>query len=118
MAIPEQALKFDIKRLLDSRGAFWSVVKGGPHSKVGDPDIIACYRGFFVGIEAKTDTGKLSGWQVLRRDQILKADGIWVLARCKEDVETVLDRIDLVIARIESLTGTKWDDLWDVQDSG
>ena len=113
MATPEQDLKFDIKGLLDYRGAFWSAVKGGPHSKPGDPDIIACYRGFFIGIEAKTDTGKLSGWQEMRRDQIVKADGIWVLARCKEDVEEVLDDIDESLAdagaTIEVARGAGWD---------
>lgn len=113
MATPEQDIKLNIKRLLDSRGAFWSAVKGGPHSKPGDPDIIACYRGLFIGIEAKTDTGKLSGWQEMRRDQILKADGFWVLARCKEDVEDVLDDIDEqmseVGAAIEVARGAGWD---------
>ena len=118
MATPEQDIKKDIKDFITSKMGFWSSVKGGAHSKLGDPDIVACYRKIYIGIEGKTDEGKLNGWQELRRDQILEAGGLWTLARSVEDVETVLDRIDTVIARIESLTGMKWDDLWDVQNSG
>lgn len=75
---------------------------------------LAAYGKIYIGIEGKTDKGRLDGWQELRRDQILEAGGLWTLARSVEDVETVFDRIDTVIARIESLTGVKWDDLWNV----
>ena len=56
----EADLKKKIKRLIEDRGGFWSAVKGGEYSKPGDPDIIACYRGYFIAIEGKSATGSPS----------------------------------------------------------
>lgn len=58
MATPEQDLKRELKRFIEAIGGYWAVVQGGPYSKPGDPDIIACIDGRFVGIEAKTDMGR------------------------------------------------------------
>lgn len=94
MTTPEQRIKKDIKDALEARGAFWSAIKGGPHSKPGDPDMVACYKGHYIGIEAKTATGRLSEIQRLRAQQIRDAGGIWVEARSTAPVLEVLDTID------------------------
>jgi hypothetical protein len=43
-------------KYLRERGAY--VVKnwGGPHSRVGLPDLFVCYRGHFIGLELKNPT--------------------------------------------------------------
>lgn len=86
----EAQIKRDIKRYLESVGAFWSAVKGGAHSKTGDPDLIACHQGRYYGIEAKTDIGRQSEWQKLRQAEIEKAGGVYILARSVEDVKKVI----------------------------
>ncbi len=58
MPTPEQLIKRDLKRFIEGIGGYWASVQGGPGSKPGDPDIIACIDGRFIGIEAKTDTGR------------------------------------------------------------
>ncbi len=90
---PESELKRDIKRLLEARGAFWSMVTGGPYSKPGDPDIIACYKGRYIGIEAKSAHGVQRPEQIIRQKQIEAAGGIYILAYSVKAVEDCLDSI-------------------------
>ena len=85
--MPEAEIKKKIKDYLKEKGAFWSAVKGGAHTKPGDPDLIVCYKGKFIGIEAKTPTGVQSPMQKLREQQIKDAGGIYILARSVDDVK-------------------------------
>ena len=95
MSTPEGRFKSDLKHLLEKRGAFWSMIKGGANSKNGDPDMIVCYKGRYIGIEAKDIYGSQSEWQKLRQKQIEDAGGIYILAKADiKTVEDVLDRID------------------------
>ena len=83
---PEGALKKAIKELLTDCGAFWSMIPEGSYAKTGDPDMVACYKGCYIGIEAKTPTGVQSDWQKLRQQQIESANGFYILARKVDDV--------------------------------
>lgn len=85
--MPEAEIKKKIKDYLKEIGAFWSAIKGGAHSKPGDPDLVVCYKGKFIGIEAKTQTGVQSPMQKLREQQIKDAGGIYILARSVDDVK-------------------------------
>lgn len=89
---PEAELKKDIKSYLDSIGAYWCMIKGGAHSKPGDPDIVACFKGRFVGVEAKTYEGTQSTIQKLRQRQIEAAGGTYILARSVDDIRAVMDK--------------------------
>lgn len=86
----ESVLKKAIKARLEEQGAYWCEIKGGAHSKPGDPDIVACVNGRFLAIEAKTPDGRLSESQALRARQILASEGLWVCARSVGDVEEAL----------------------------
>lgn len=97
----ESNIKFEIKAYLEYRGGFWSDVSGGAYSKPGDPDIVACYRGRYIGIEGKTDEGREAPEQVTRASQIEAAGGIRVLACSVYDVRDVLNDIDKEIERCQ-----------------
>ena len=90
----ESDLKKMMKAYLKSRGAYVVPVANGAYAKIGDPDIVACYKGVFVAIEGKTYTGRQSDWQKLRMDQVHDAGGIYVVARSVDIIEQVLDEID------------------------
>lgn len=91
---PESKLKRDLKNLLNDRGAYWCSIAEGAYAKPGDPDIVACYKGTFIGIEAKTYDGTQSEWQKLREKMIVRAGGMYLLVRSVKDVIEVLDAID------------------------
>lgn len=88
MPSPEAKLKTDIRRLLEEEGAYWCNIAEGAFAKPGDPDIVACVRGRFVAIEAKSATGRQSVTQKQRQTQIEEAGGTYILAR---DLEAVRD---------------------------
>lgn len=90
MSTQEQLIKKDIKSYLTKIGAFWSMIQGGAYSKPGDPDIVACVKGRYVGIEVKTPTGKLSELQKVRGSEIEKAGGIWIVTTSKEGLDSEL----------------------------
>lgn len=90
----EADLKKKIKRLIEDRGGFWSAVKGGEYSKPGDPDIIACYRGYFIAIEGKSATGSPSEEQEDCKAWVLDAGGIHIYAYNLDVVRATLDMID------------------------
>lgn len=89
----ESEIKRKIKKYLDSVGAFWSAVTGGAYSKPGDPDLIACFRGRYIAIEAKTPRGVQSPIQKRRQREIMEAGGVYILARSVEDVADIIEEI-------------------------
>ena len=91
---PEARISRAIQKRLKERGAFCFKVHGSEHMMAGLPDIIACYRGLFVGFEVKTATGRVSDRQVYVHKQIERADGEVHVVRSVDDAERVLDSID------------------------
>lgn len=75
MPTPEQALKKRIKDAIIRAGGTYVQVQQGAGTKTGDPDLVMCYKGCFVGIEAKTYQGRQSDWQKLRESEIRAAGG-------------------------------------------
>ena len=56
----ETAFVAQIKRYLKSKGAYCEKIWGGGFQSAGIPDIIGCYKGYFIGIEAKVGNNKPS----------------------------------------------------------
>lgn len=83
---PETEIKRKIKRCIEESGGYWCAIKGGIHAKPGDPDLVACYKGRFIAIEAKSSSGTLSEVQRTRARQIIEAGGLHILARSLDDV--------------------------------
>ena len=86
----ESAIKKEMKDWLDSEGIFWSMVTGGAYSKKGDPDLIICVDGRFVGIEGKTEDGCQSKIQKIRMRQIRESGGEYAVARNLEELKQVV----------------------------
>ena len=80
--------------LLVEAGARPFKIQGGGHQEVGIPDILVCYRGQFIGLEAKMPGGKVSPRQALVMKSIRDAGGIAV-------VFTAVDQVELLLARIK-----------------
>ena len=89
----EKNIENNIKRYLKSIGAYYVKYFGNQFSQVGVPDILACYKGKFIGIEVKNETGKTSPLQDVNLEQIKQAGGISLVARSVEDVKQVIDKL-------------------------
>lgn len=85
-----------IKRYLASLGSdvfFWKE-HGGPYGTSGVPDIICCYKGRFLGLEAKLPGGKLTELQKRALDKINRAGGIARHVESVDDARAVIRLAD------------------------
>ena len=85
-----------IKRYLASLGSdvFFFKEHGGPYGTSGVPDIICCYKGRFLGFEAKLPGGKLTELQKRALDKINRAGGIARRVESVDDVRAVIRLAD------------------------
>jgi hypothetical protein len=59
----------------------------------GNPDIVVCYKGIFVGLEIKTKTGKQSPSQEKTEQEIINAGGKYFIIRSIDDVINALESL-------------------------
>lgn len=90
----EGVLVSKIKKYLIKNGAYCENIWGGGFQAAGIPDIIACYKGVFLGIEVKLDYNKPSEIQKAKLKLINKAGGIGIVAYSVDDVKEVLKEVD------------------------
>lgn len=93
----EKAITHAIRGLLKTLRVFHWKEHGGLGSTPGVPDIIGCYHGRMLGIEVKTDRGRVSEHQQRFIDNINAAGGIAFVARSIEDVIKHLGLEDRVL---------------------
>ena len=69
-----------VKKFLKEKGAwvlkYWG---GAAYTKSGIPDLLVCFKSYFLGIELKAPNGKPSELQLYNLRQINKAEGISIL---------------------------------------
>lgn len=90
----ESAITAAIRRLLKRRGAYAVKIFGSGRGRIGVPDILASYRGRFIGVEVKQRRGVVSAIQDHEMRQIRKSGGVAIAAKHEDEVEQVLDEID------------------------
>lgn len=76
---PEKKVKIKVKKILDRLGAYHCMPSTGGYGASGVPDIIACYKGRFVGIECKANGGKPTALQKKHLKDIQTAEGFSVV---------------------------------------
>lgn len=85
-----------IRRYLGTLGEdvfFWKE-HGGPYGVSGVPDIICCYKGRFLGLEAKLPGSRLTPLQRRALEKINRAGGIARRVESVEDVKAVIAQAD------------------------
>ena len=82
----EAMLTKSVRQLLSAAGIFHWKNFGGPMGQPGVPDILACHKGRFIGIELKAPNGKVSDQQTEFLKRINDAGGIGFVARTLDDV--------------------------------
>ena len=92
----ERTIVQSILTYLRSRGAFAEKVHGDAVQSVL-LDIIACYRGIFLHLEAKRPGGKLTPRQKYIIQRVQDAGGRAYKVESVDDVTSILDEIDRFI---------------------
>jgi Holliday junction resolvase len=75
---------------------FFPVTGGFGHS--GVPDIVACYRGYFIAIECKAGKGKTTALQDQQIEKIRTAGGVAIIVN-----EDEVAMVKLTLETVESL---------------
>jgi hypothetical protein len=68
---------------------------GGMYGTAGLPDIICCYHGWFVGLEVKAPSGKLSKLQEIMIQKINAAKGQAFKVTSVEEVKEILQNLHI-----------------------
>lgn len=98
MGTEENNITKRIKEFLTQNNIWHVKYFANSYTKKGIPDILACVNGLFVGIEVKTDKGKLSPMQLYQAQEILNSQGYWFCVRpnnfeqFKNDIKNLLDK--------------------------
>ena len=60
---PEGIVKKKIKDILQAKGAYFTMPIGTGYGSAGVPDFVICYKGRFIGVEAKANGNKPTALQ-------------------------------------------------------
>jgi len=73
---PERAVKRRVTKMLDEAGAYYFFPATHGYGRSGVPDIIACLKGQFIGIECKAGKGTTTALQERELSRIREAGGV------------------------------------------
>jgi hypothetical protein len=78
---PERAVKVRVTKMLDKAGAYYFYPATHGYGRSGVPDIVACLRGQFIGIECKAGRGATTALQDRELKRIREAGGVALVIR-------------------------------------
>lgn len=76
---PEAKVKASVTKILKEFGAYYFSPMTGGFGRSGVPDIIACYRGFFLAIECKAGKNRPTALQEREMGKVNAAGGMAIL---------------------------------------
>jgi len=93
--VKEKWVKQQVVKMLKARHFYYFFPVAGPYQSLGVPDIVACVRGRFVGIECKAGKNRPTEIQLRNLEAIRDNNGhAWVVN--ENDLETLERNLDLV----------------------
>lgn len=92
---PEKKVKDAVVARLKAAGAYYFYPVTGGYGASGVPDIVACYKGRFIGIECKAGRGKLTPLQTANIAKISEQGGVALVI-----YETNVDDVDYILKEL------------------
>ena len=86
---PEAKVKKQVKKILDNIGAYHFSPMSGGFGRSGVPDIIACYKGKFIGIECKAGKNEPTLLQKHNIKEIQRNQGLAIVVN-EDNIEALL----------------------------
>ena len=86
---PEAKVKKQVKKILDDIGAYHFSPMSGGFGRSGVPDIIACYKGRFIGIECKAGKNEPTLLQKHNIKEIQRNQGLSIVVN-EDNIEALL----------------------------
>jgi Holliday junction resolvase len=96
MTTPETKVKKAVTKILDEHGAYHFFPATHGYGRSGVPDIVACHKGYFIGIECKAGKGVPTALQLRELRLIDEAGGFSMVVR-----EDTIDLVKVVMTEID-----------------
>jgi len=93
--VKEKWVKQQVVKLLKERGIYYFFPIAGAYSSVGVPDIVACVRGRFVGIECKAGNNRPTELQYRNLEAIRNNEGIAMVVN-ENDLELLKNKLEMI----------------------
>lgn len=78
----EKDFQLKVEKFLTDKGIYFVKYWGGGNfTRSGVPDLLCCIGGHFVGVELKTDDGKVSELQQYNINKIIQSGGLALVLR-------------------------------------
>ena len=94
-ATPEKKVKDAVTKILKAHGAYYFYPTTGGFGRSGVPDIIACYKGCFIGIECKAGKNTTTALQERELANIDIAGGITMVIN-EHNIERVTETLEKI----------------------
>lgn len=89
---PEAKVKRAVTKLLKSRDVYYFYPVASGYGSAGIPDIVACHRGLFIGIECKAGKNQPTALQLYNIEKIRNAGGLALVVW--EDLTELVELLD------------------------
>jgi len=100
MSTKESTIQHNILKYLNNLDECKAVkYQGGYYSKNGTPDILCCFKGYFVAFEVKGEKGVLTKLQQKELEAWGRVGAESCVVRSIEDVKNVIEGISLSLGR-------------------
>jgi Holliday junction resolvase len=93
---PEKKVKQKVVKILEEAGAYYFYPVSGGYGASGVPDVVACFKSKFIGIECKAGKNVPTALQLKNLAQITKNGG-YSLVINEENVEDLSDCIKRIM---------------------
>jgi Holliday junction resolvase len=93
--VKEKWVKQQVVKMLKERGIYYFFPIAGAYSSVGVPDIVACVRGRFVGIECKAGNNRPTELQLRNLEAIRDNEGIAMVVN-ENDLEILKNKLEMI----------------------
>lgn len=90
---PEKTFEKKVRSWLEARGAWVLKTISEGRQEAGVPDLLICYKGQFVALELKSETGAVRPLQEYKIKQINDAGGLAMIVRPSDwpNVQAILE---------------------------
>ena len=90
---PEGRVKDAVRKILETTGAYWFMPYQAGMGRSGIPDVIACHKGKFLGIECKAGKGKTTALQDRELAAVAAAGGAALIIN-ETNLQLLKDTLD------------------------
>lgn len=91
--VKEKWVKQQVVKMLKERHLYYFFPVAGAYTSIGVPDIVACIRGRFVGIECKAGNNRPTELQLRNLEAIRDNDGIALVVN-EDDLKALEQRLE------------------------